>query len=58
MMRHSKRTDLWAEQLVGSSSVSFLPYESSAELRTTTASGDTALRRSKRYLLASQERAF
>ena len=30
MMRHSKRTDLWAEQLVGSGSVSFLPYESSA----------------------------
>jgi hypothetical protein len=50
MMRHSKRTDLWAEQLVGSGSVSFIAAESSAELRTTTASGDTVIRRSRRYL--------
>lgn len=50
IMRHSKRTDLWAEQLVGSGSVEFFSNKSSAQLKTTTASGDTVLRRSRRYL--------
>ncbi len=49
IMRHSKRTDLWDEQLTASGTVNFLSNESSLELKTTTASGDTVLRRSKKY---------
>ena len=49
MLRHSKRTDLWDETTVGSGSTNFLTNESSLELKTTTASGDTVVRRSRRY---------
>ena len=49
-LQYSKRTDLWDEQTVGSGSTLYLPNESSLELNTTTASGDTVLRRSKRSL--------
>lgn len=47
-LRYTKRTDQWFEILVGSGSVNYLVNESSLELKTTTASGDTVLRRSKR----------
>ena len=50
MMRHAKRTDLWDEQIAGSGSASFIAAESSVALATTTTSGDTVLRRSRRYL--------
>lgn len=50
MLRYTKRTDLWDESTVGSGSTHFLMNESSLELRTTTASGDTVLRRSKKHL--------
>lgn len=46
-MRFDKRPDQWYEVLSGSASATFLPYESSVALTTTTASGDTALRRTK-----------
>ena len=49
MLRFTKRTDLWDETTVGSGSTNFLTNESSLELKTTTASGDTTLRRSRRY---------
>ena len=49
MLRFTKRTDLWDEATVGSGSTNFLTNESSLELKTTVASGDTALRRSRRY---------
>jgi hypothetical protein len=49
-LRYTKRTDLWDEALVGSGTTLYLPNESSLELKTTTASGDTVLRRSRRSL--------
>jgi hypothetical protein len=48
MLRYTKRTDLWDERTVGSGSTSYLINESSLALTTTTASGDSALRRSRR----------
>ena len=48
MLRYTKRTDLWDEITVGSGSTSYLINESSLALTTTTASGDSALRRSRR----------
>ncbi len=49
MLRYTKRTDLWDESTVGSGTTNFLTNESSLELKTTVASGDTALRRSRRH---------
>ena len=50
MLRYTKRTDLWDESTVGGGSTNFLTNESSLELKTTTASGDTVLRRSRKHL--------
>lgn len=47
-LRYTKRTDQWFEQTAGGGTTNYLPNESSLELKTTTASGDIALRRSKR----------
>lgn len=49
-LRYTKRTDQWFETTTGSGSTNYLNNESSLELKTTTASGDTALRRTKRDL--------
>lgn len=49
-LRYTKRTDQWFENTTGSGSINYLVNESSLELKTTTASGDTALRRTKRDL--------
>jgi hypothetical protein len=49
MLRYTKRTDLWDEATVGSGTTNFLTNESSLELKTTAASGDTVLRRSRRH---------
>lgn len=49
MLRFTKRTDLWNESTVSSGTTNFLTNESSLELKTTVASGDTVLRRSRRY---------
>jgi hypothetical protein len=49
MLRYTKRTDLWDEATVGSGTTNFLINESSLELKTTVASGDTVLRRSRRH---------
>lgn len=49
-LRYTKRTDQWHEITVGGGSTNYLVDESSIELKTTTASGDTALRRSKRNM--------
>lgn len=49
-LRYDKRADQWYEILVGSGSINYLANESSLELKTTTASGDTVLRRSKRNM--------
>lgn len=49
-LRYTKRTDLWDEQTVGGGTTNYLTNESSLELKTTTASGDTVLRRSRRNL--------
>ena len=49
MLRYTKRTDLWDESTVGSGTTNFLTDESSLELKTTVASGDTTLRRSRRH---------
>ena len=49
MLRYSKRTDLWDEAVLGSGTTNFLMDESSLELKTTVASGDTVLRRSRRH---------
>ncbi len=49
-LRYTKRTDQWFETIIGSGSTNYLIHESSLELKTTTASGDTVLRRSKRDL--------
>jgi hypothetical protein len=48
MLCLSKRTDLWNETLVASGTVNYLVNESSLELKTTTASGDTVLRRTRK----------
>jgi hypothetical protein len=50
MLRYSKRTDLWDEVTTGGGTTNYLTDESSLELKTTVASGDTVLRRSRRYL--------
>lgn len=49
-LRFTKRTDQWFEILSGSGSTNYLVNESSLELKTTTASGDSALRRTKRRM--------
>lgn len=49
-LRYTKRTDQWFENTSGGGSTNYLVNESSLELKTTTASGDTALRRTKRDL--------
>ena len=49
MLRYSKRTDLWDEAVVGGGTTNFLTNESSLELKTTVASGDTVLRRSLKH---------
>jgi hypothetical protein len=49
MLRYTKRTDLWDEKLVGSGTTSYLVNESSLDLVTTVASGDSVLRRSRRH---------
>jgi hypothetical protein len=49
MLRYSKRTDLWDEKVVASGATSYLVNESSLSLTTTTASGDSVLRRSRRH---------
>ena len=48
MLRYSKRTDLWDEAVVSSGTTNYLTNESSLELKTTVASGDTVVRRSRR----------
>jgi len=48
MLCLSKRTDLWNETLVSGGTVNYLSSESSLELKTTTASGDTVLRRTRK----------
>ena len=50
MLRYSKRTDLWDEAVVSGGTTNYLTNESSLELKTTVASGDTVLRRSRRHL--------
>jgi hypothetical protein len=49
MLRFSKRTDLWDEKIVGSGTTDYLLDESSLDLITTVASGDSVLRRSRRH---------
>ena len=49
ILGRTKRTDLWDERTVGSGSTNYLINESSLELKTTTASGDSVLRRSFKY---------
>ena len=49
MLRYSKRTDQWDERTVGSGATNYLTNESSLELTVTTASGDSALRRTRRH---------
>jgi hypothetical protein len=49
MLRYSRRTDQWDEAVVGSGSTNYLVNESSLELKTTVASGDTALRRTRKH---------
>ncbi len=46
-MRFDKRPDQWYEITTGGGNVNFLTNASTLELRTTTASGDTVLRRTK-----------
>lgn len=46
-MRFDKRTDQWYEITTGSATTNFLTNASTLELKTTTASGDTVLRRTK-----------
>lgn len=58
MLCLSKRTDQWNETLVGSGTVNYLVNESSLELKTTTASGDTVLRRTKKDFLISLAKVF
>lgn len=47
-LRYSKRTDQWNELFVGAGSTTYLVSESSINLSTSTASGDVALRRTRR----------
>lgn len=49
ILGRTKRTDLWDERTVGAGSTNYLINESSLELKTTTASGDSVLRRSFKY---------
>ena len=49
-LRYTKRTDQWYESTVGGGIIDYLANESTASLTTTTASGDTALRRTKRNM--------
>jgi hypothetical protein len=49
MLRYTKRTDLWHEKVVGAGTTSYLVNESSLDLVTTVASGDSVLRRSRRH---------
>jgi len=49
-LRYTKRTDQWYESTTGGGVVNYLINESSAALATTTASGDTVLRRTKRNM--------
>lgn len=49
-LRYTKRTDQWFESTVGGGFTNYLSNESSLELKTTTASGDTVLRRTKRNM--------
>jgi hypothetical protein len=49
MLRYSKRTDLWDEATVSGGTTNYLVNESSLELKTTVASGDTVIRRSRRH---------
>lgn len=49
MLRYSKRTDQWDEAVTAAGSTNYLINESSLELKTTTASGDTVLRRSRKH---------
>jgi hypothetical protein len=46
-MRYDKRPDQWYEVTAGGATTNFLTNASTLELRTTTASGDSALRRTK-----------
>jgi len=46
-MRYDKRSDQWYEITTGSGSINFLTNASTLELKTTTAAGDTVLRRTK-----------
>ena len=46
-MRYDKRSDQWFDKTTNGGTVSYLTNESSAALTTTTASGDTVLRRTK-----------
>jgi hypothetical protein len=49
-LRYSKQTNLWYEATTGGASTSYLTNESSLSLIVNTASGDTALRRTKRNM--------
>ncbi len=46
-MRYDKRPDQWYDSIVGSGTSTFLANQSSVAMATTTASGDTVLRRTK-----------
>jgi hypothetical protein len=46
-MRYDKRTDQWNETATGAATTNFLTNASTLELKTTTASGDTVLRRTR-----------
>jgi hypothetical protein len=49
-LRYSKQTNLWYEATTGGASTNYLTNESSLSLTVGTASGDTALRRTKRNM--------
>lgn len=49
-LRFDKRTDQWYEITSGGGTVNYLANESSLELKTTVASGDSVLRRTKRNI--------
>lgn len=46
-MRYDKRSDQWFDSIIGSGTSTYLANESSVAMATTTASGDTVLRRTK-----------
>ncbi len=48
-MRYDKRSDQWFDRIVGGGTVTYLTNQSSVAMTTTTASGDTVLRRTKQY---------